>query len=853
MEDDFTPAPRRRSRLWIFVLVPLGLALIAWAALVVAFPPARLRAVVSQKLGATLSREVRFGDARIGLWPPVRISIADLALAEPGGFAHGAMLRARAVHLDLDVVQLLGRRLVVKRLALDRPTLHLLLRADGGTNLDQLGAPSGKAAGAAPIDLALERIEITGARVLIDDMAARRRTLFVVATRSGYSMARDGSIRTEGESHLRDLRFGPLGAASDAEMNGSLAKVDWKIEHQAVWSARAKRLALGRLALSFGGTAIALQGVVDAAGPRPLVDLRATGRGVDLGEILDHVAAADARLLSGIHGAGRLEFDLRARGAITGPKRPVVTGTLAIRNGQFSYPGVPVAIEAVSLDARFSPDSVVVPAFTSRVSGQPVRGAFEATRFADPLVRFALVGNLDLAATSRFLVEGDTKLDGKLELDVRGSGRAKDPGTFDLAGWARLENASVLSPKLPKRIERLNGRFDFSAERASIQGLRAQAGKSSFTLDASATRPLAMLAKPSPNGPKVAPAVIDFTLRSPYLDLAELLAPTPGGPLLPNARGGGRVTIGHLKYGRLDADQVSAKVQLTPTGIVASPFGFTGYGGAVSGTAHIDVTHPERPRVTLEARVDSTRADALLAAWTGAGKIVHGRLGSKITLAVDGLKPEEVKRTLTAEGVAEVVNGTLGPAPLFETLAAFTKVPAWREVRFQDFHAPFRVENGKVATGPAKLVGSHGEWLISGTIGFDGALDYALSITLPQEMAARLGAGGALAAAALADENGRVLLDLRVTGNAKSPRVSWDTRATRDRLLGKKSSALLAPLLGGVTPADTLASLGRAAQDSARAEGRRLQRAMEDSLRNAAKKALNKLFGGGKRDTATRP
>ena len=98
-----------------------------------------------------------------------------------------------------------------------------------------------------------------------------------------------------------------------------------------------------------------------------------------------------------------------------------------------------------------------------------------------------------------------------------------------------------------------------------------------------------------------------------------------------------------------------------------------------------------------------------------------------------------------------------------------------------------------MATGPAKLTGSHGEWLISGTVGFDGALDYALSITLPREMAARLGAGGAFAAAALADENGRVLLDLRVTGNAKSPRVSWDARATRDRMLGRKPSALLAP------------------------------------------------------------
>jgi hypothetical protein len=847
-----SPAAKRRSRIWLIVAVPLVLAAVAWAALTIAFPKSRLKEMTRRQLAISLARDVRFRDVGLTMWPPVRLSVDELALAEPGGFAQGTALQTHALHLDLDVFALVGRRLVVRKLALDRPAVHVLLRADGTTNLDSLGAPPGRKP-AKPMDMELDEITVDDGRILIDDVAAKRRTILSISTRSGYSSARDGTIRTQGTSHVRGLRFGPLSAVRDSQLNGSLAKLDWQIEHRAAWSDRAKRLALERLAVAFGGTQLAVSGTVDVLDRRPIVNLRATGRGVDLSEILGYLAAADARLLSGARGGGKLEFDLGVKGAIAGRVRPVVTGTLALRNGSVSYPGVPVGIEKVALDARFAADSLVIPALSARVSGQPVRGSIRVVGHDDPRVRFTLAGKFDLAATSRFLADQDTKLDGKLALDVAGQGRAKDPGSLDVSGWAQIEDGSVLSPKLPKRIDHLSGRFDFSSRQAAIQGLRAQAGKSSFTFDATATRPLALLAKNPPGAERVPPALIDFTLRSSYLDIAELVTPTPGGPLLPNALGHGHVTIDRLKSGRLDVANVSAKVDLSPTEIVASPFRFDGYGGSVSGAATIDVARPARPRVRMQARVDSTQADALLSAWTGAGKIVHGRLGSSIELATDGLTAEQVRSSLTAKGIAQVVNGALGPAPLFESIAAFTRIPSWREVRFKNFEAPFRVENGRVATGPAHLSGSYGEWVIAGTTGFDGALDYAVSVTLPPELVSSLGAGAALAAGALADDKGRVLLDLRVSGNAKSPRVAWDARAMRDRLIGKKSAAILAPILGGKTPRDTLGSLRKAAEDSARAQARRFQRAFEDSVRSAARDALKNLFGKPKRDTTRSP
>ena len=57
-------------------------------------------------------------------------------------------------------------------------------------------------------------------------------------------------------------------------------------------------------------------------------------------------------------------------------------------------------------------------------------------------------------------------------------------------------------------------------------------------------------------------------------------------------------------------------------------------------------------------------------------------------------------------------------------------------------------------------------------------------------MVQHLGATSALAAGALSDPQGRILLDLRVTGTATAPQVAWDGGAMRDRLAGKASQAL---------------------------------------------------------------
>jgi hypothetical protein len=810
--------------LLVAVLVVLAAAWIAVAALL---PHDRVLALVRAQMTRSLRREARLTDVSVSLWPPVRLRATGFALAEPGGFARGAAARVGALDLDLDVLPLLSKRFVVRSLTLEKPALHVVLNEDGTTNLDSLFAATPGAGGAAgpggPMDLLVRSFVLRGGEVLLDDISARRRVFLGVDTRLSLSAESGSRFATRGRTSLSRLALGPLSARGPADLNQALAKLVFTLE----LDARSQTLSLERLDLGFGRARLTLSGTVTDPGPRALLDLRAQGQDVDLGDLLAYVAAADARAVHGIRGGGRLRFDLRVAGR-TGPRAlPALTGKLAVSDGSFRYPQAPAAVEGLSFSARFVPDRVEIGDLRARVAGQPLRAQLAASHFADPEARFALEGALDLATLSQLLAPKDTKLAGRADLNVRGSGRVRDPGSMALDGRLTLSNGSLESPSLPRKVEAISASIQLSPERAVVHGFTARAGQSSFDLDATVTKPLALMSKPG----KAEPAGLTFALRSPYLDLAELLPPGPGGPIALNAKGDGRVEIARLRNRKLDVENVVADVVVEPGVIGVPSFGLRAYGGAVSGAARFGFQDPANPSFSVKGHADTVQVDRFLEAWTPAKGVLTGAASTNFDFSGDGVQPAQLKTSLTALGLALLAQGKLG-GPVMEAIAQVTRAPGLREVSFHDLRLPFRVERGHVVTDSVRIAGGSGEWLISGLVGFDGSLDYAVSATLPPEIVGRGGLQSALAAGLLSDDRGRLLVDLHVTGSAKAPRVALNSQVMRDRLAGKASNLLREERarLGETL----LRSSGLAARDSG---------AAQDSARGPAPQVDTKALG----------
>ncbi len=782
-------AGSRRNLILLVASALVVLVVIAWAVVSAAFPPAKVRELIVARLSATLDRDVRIEGASFTLWPPVRFVMKRPALAEPGGFVRGEALRAEALDLDVDPFALLARRLVIRRLALDRPSVHLVLNPDGTTNFDRMTKPSSSAkkkASSSAMDLAVSQLSLRGARFVIDDLRTRRRTTFQADSRIALKMAGGTRIETDGRTTLTGFARGPLSAARLADLDQSLAGIVLAVEHRGRWDGPRKRLALERLALRMGKAEASFVGTIDDPGPRAALDLNGRGSNVDVAELLRALSAASLPALHGVSGSGRADFNLTARGALGPGRSPALTGVLRVRDGAFRYPGSALPVSGVAFTARFAPDSLGIGDLVARVGDQPLKAAMSMTRFADPRVRFLVDGLVDLAAVGPLIAPPDVKLSGRAALHLNGEGRLRDRGAMTLNGSSRFAEISIRSLSLPKVVEHVRGDVTFSGTRAVVRGLSASAGQSSFALDASVERPLALMAKPD----SVPPALVSFTLNSPYLDLSELLPPVPGPTLLPNARGQGRVTIARLRQGKLDVSKVNTTVTFDPRTLTAPDFALEGYGGAVSGSAKFDLTDPANPAFRVKAKIDTVQADALLSTWIPAKSALRGALSTTLDLSGVGTRPEQMRRTLTAIGQAVVANGEFGPAPALDAIAALTKMKTFQKITFRHLDVPFKIENGRVAMREIALDGPSGDWRASGLLGFDGALDYAVMVLVPREQVDQLGSGAALLAGALTDAQGRVRLAFRVGGTATSPRVSLDAQAMRDAAAGRVNQVI---------------------------------------------------------------
>jgi hypothetical protein len=188
-----------------------------------------------------------------------------------------------------------------------------------------------------------------------------------------------------------------------------------------------------------------------------------------------------------------------------------------------------------------------------------------------------------------------------------------------------------------------------------------------------------------------------------------------------------------------------------------------------------------------------------------------------------GSVPDAIARSLSGEGSVLATEGKIELSP---TVAALWKSLGFEEakaIRFNDLTSAFQLDGGKLVTKNLNVRGSDASWKAQGAVAFDGALDYDMQVELGEELsnAYRKKMGRDLAQ--IVAGSGPLTLDLKLTGNAKAPKVSVDTSKLVERAkanatdaarksLEKEAGKALGKLLGG--SADSTKAPGAAKPES---------------------------------------
>lgn len=118
----------------IFVLV-----IVSAVALRFLLPPDKARDLLEKQLESRLDREVKLGNLRLTGLSTFRVD--GIHVSEAPSFERGTFLSADTVEVTARLLPLLFRKLVIKKVFLDRPAIHLMRSASGKMNMAAASPP----------------------------------------------------------------------------------------------------------------------------------------------------------------------------------------------------------------------------------------------------------------------------------------------------------------------------------------------------------------------------------------------------------------------------------------------------------------------------------------------------------------------------------------------------------------------------------------------------------------------------------------------------------------------------------------------------------------------------------------
>ena len=574
----------------------------------------------------------------------------------------------------------------------------------------------------------------------------------------------------------------------------------------------AKRLTIQKGTVKLGPTPLSLTGTVDLSPETPVLDVHATAADASIAEAARLASAFGVAFGAGTQVQGRLNADVRARGAAD---RPSLEGQIRLRNISISGKDIPQPVRSDAIDLALTPTEIRSNEFSAS-SGQTavaVRATVRQYTGPTPVIdASARTGDADLGellnvARAWGVAPEGTKGTGRASLDVRASGPID---ALTLGGSGRLRDATITTTALTQQVRVPAADLSFSKDAATIDTLTASIGKTT------ARGRMSLRNFTSPR--------VDFDLAADRIDVADLqqLVPQSSGKaaakpaandsILLRTTGTGQLRVGTIVHEQLTLEDVQTAVTLDRGVIRLDPLTAGLYGGRHRGAITMD-TRRTPTSFAVVSRLEKVDANRLASATTNLRDVVFGALGSQARLSFGGDGADAIARSLNGTMSLNLADGRIANVNLTQEIARVAqfitgKTAAERSTRIAGLTGNFNVVNGLATTSDLAASIEGGTLGASGTVNLvDQSLNLRLTAVLGREYSERVGGtsiGGYLSTV-LANQNGELVIPMIVTGSAQQPRVAPDPQRMADMKLKNLLPSLRDPqgltkgVLGAIT------------------------------------------------------
>lgn len=799
----------KKAKIWITLLsTPLILLLLIAIGLKLYLTSDRLKALVIPKIEEATGRSVSVEDISLSLFPSIAVSMDRLSISNPAGkkFTRERFVSFDNLRLKVSLLPLLKNNLEINYVIIDHPVINMEKLRDGSNNYSMTGgnapggeAEAGKGGGGA---LLLSNLRITGGEIEFINEKSDFRLLLKGLDQSSEVSSKDGTNAYifSGTTAIREMSYGTLATwlLVDQPLTGTM-KMSYGAQGD-VLSFDEVKAKLKELPLVLTGSVSGLRKEV------MIFDMTVSTPGAEMNQLLSLVPPDLLKAAKGLSSSGEIKFSAIVKGAMSETQTPGALATFSVRNGVIKYSALPKAITGIGIAGSFNRPEVVdgekpvgkfeLKEITASLGNNRLGGRLGLTDFDDPLVSAAFEGSVDLGGIKEFYpLEEGTELSGILGGDISVDGRAKNPQSVKAKGKIEFKNVSVKTAASPKALRNLTGTVSFNNQVIESKQLAMNVGESDMSLGFVLKNYLAVISKEAEkSGGK---PTASLTLTSRQLRTADLIsgddpgavpdkkseqAPA-GGVFLPGLDIDANVSVGRLVTEKFEFTNARGSVNVSEGIVKLKNFSVNAFEGTVITKGSLDLREMKKRPFDLDLEIAGVEASTALSKFSSFGRNIFGKFNMSTKLKGDLNDTLGIDtKTLGGDGRVQIFDGKLLGFPLTTKLAEATGLDELREVSFSDWANAFSISDGKISIKDLKVRAGSADFLVEGTHGLEGTMDYILNVKLPPSASDRLKLSGVASQLVqfFKDKENRISLNFNVRGTTSSPALSLNTKAQEE-------------------------------------------------------------------------
>ena len=735
--------------LLILILVLLFIFVGGTIALRIAFPPAKVKAILIARMSEAIHRRVEIESISIGLGG---LKVKGFKISEKPSFEKGTFVEAGQFLIRPKLLPLLKKQISISEVTLISPKINIIRRADGSFNFSDLmvkeipeakkeeKAEKGLAAKVKPIAFSflVSKVSISGGNVKFIDGTPQKLSADlknITLSVYGISLVSPFFVETSFDVVKENLE-------------GSLAfkgSIDIKEENIKIKEALA----------TIAGAGIRATGSVDKFRKPDKLSfaINIKGEGFALEKLSKIFPFRGGLLMSG-------EPDINA--AVSGNLKKIeIKGNIGLRrvealfkdlfhkpSGMDGEMGIDIVLEDNNI-LKLNSISIALGGMKASASGK-VAG-LKGDMALDLNVA---LGKFDTKSLQEVVpLAKDYGLAGMVGGETAISGGAK---SLNISGKIGVENIESIQKEMTVKLDRSD--FKYSGNVVDFKKPTVNFNLDIGTVEVKrAEKPeKAKEGKPAPKEVKQEPLTVTEK-------------PSPKVAIPPDATVSGEIKLKKLTFQNYQISDCSAKLDLAKSVLNLEPLSLSAYNGSIKGSLSADLSEPSLEMLKFDLDGDIKNID-IHQVIQSMGKELKGQFYAIASgkMKISGRGKDFSK--LNGSGLAEIKNVKITGIKILDKIASAANIPELKETSFKSASGSLTIENGKVYLANVKTDGGDKlDAYCSGNVDLvKRGQDIKGDIKFTKEYS-----GGDLAKYT-GDSEGRVTVPFKISGTFEDPKVNLD-------------------------------------------------------------------------------